>query len=78
MTTLVAISQSTAYRVRDQIVGCERCSEEAEIPLSWVLDEVTGRDGAETDYVLPEPLGCPRCFAGIEEQTLVETARRLR
>ena len=32
-----------------------------------VLDQVTGRDGAETDYVLSEPLTCPRCAGEVTE-----------
>ena len=27
---------------------------------------------SQTDYVLPEPFKCPRCFALIDEETLVE------
>jgi hypothetical protein len=70
--TVVAVSQATAHKVRSHLVNCEHCSEEAEIPLSWLLDEVTGRKGSGTDYVLAEPLKCPRCFREITEDTPVE------
>ena len=36
------------------------------------LDEVTGRSGAEVDYVLSEPAKCPKCFGEVTEKTLVE------
>jgi hypothetical protein len=74
MPTLVSISTRTALEVRAQILGCESCTDDAEIPLSWVLDDVTGRSGAETDYVylLSEPIKCPRCASEVTEETLVE------
>ena len=37
-----------------------------------LLDEVTGRDGAEVDYVLSESAKCPRCIGTITEKTFVE------
>ena len=74
MITLIAISHATALEAQHQILGCEACTEDAEIPLCWVLDQVTGRDGAETDYFLAEPLKCSRCAAAITEEALVEWA----
>ena len=68
MNTLIAVWHNTVRKVRTQIVGCEDCTEDAEIPLSWVLDAVTGRDGSETDYVLAEPLKCAQCFALTQSQ----------
>ena len=44
MTTLFAISKSTALEAQRQILGCEACTEDAEIRLCWILDRVTGRD----------------------------------
>ena len=35
---LVAISKATALEAQRQILGCEACTEEAEIPLCWILD----------------------------------------
>ena len=35
-TTLVAVSNATAYKVRAEIIGCERCSDGAEFPLPSV------------------------------------------
>ncbi len=72
MTILVAISKATALDTQRQVLGCETCTDDAEIPLNWILDRVTGRSGANSDYVLSEPLKCPRCIAAIREETLVE------
>ncbi len=38
--TLIAVSQSTLRKAQSAILGCEGCSEEAEIPFDWVLDDV--------------------------------------
>ena len=62
MTTLIAVSRATVLRAQSHILGCESFSPEAEIPFDWILDDVTGRDGAEVDYVLSEPAKCPKCF----------------
>ena len=56
----------------ERILGCEACSSEAEIPFDWVLDEVTGYDGSEVDYVLSEAGWCPKCLGAVSEETLVE------
>ena len=72
MTILFAISKATALEAPGQILGCEACTESAEIPLNWVLDRVTGRSGPTSDYVLSEALKCPGCAAVITEETLVK------
>jgi hypothetical protein len=71
---LIAVSGATIVKIREQISGCESCTEDAEIPLSRVMDGVTGRSGSVTDYVLSHPIRCPRCRAEITEETLVEWA----
>ena len=72
MITLIAVSKATLLRARQQILGCEACSPDAEIPFDWVLDDVAGlRDGSEVDYVLSEAARCPRCSAEVMEKTLV-------
>ena len=45
MITILAISRSTLLRAQPLILGCEACSPDAEIPLDWILDEVTSRSG---------------------------------
>ncbi len=66
--TLIAVPRATLLRAQSRILGCEACSEDAEIPFDWILDDVTGYDGSEVDYVLSEPAKCP----GVTEKTLVE------
>ncbi len=70
--TILALSRATLLRAQSQILGCEACSPDAEIPFDWILDDVTGRDGSEVDYVLSEPGKCPKCFGEVTEKTLVE------
>ena len=72
MITVFAISKTTALEGQRQILGCEACTEDAEIPLNLLLERVTGRSGVASDYVLSETLRCPRCAAAITEETLVE------
>ena len=73
MRAVIVVSEATAAEVQGQILGCERCAgPEAEFPLSWLLDSATGRDPARTDYILSEPMKCPRCSGEITEETLVE------
>ncbi len=69
---LLALSASTIRRAQESITSCEACNTEAELPFDWVLDEVTGCDGSNTDYFLTEPARCPRCGRGVIEKTLVE------
>ena len=55
------------------IKSCEQCNVDAEIPFDWILDCVTARDSAVTDYILEEPAKCPQCHREIFEKTLVES-----
>jgi hypothetical protein len=73
-STLVAVSRYTLLRARQEIVGCEFCTEQAAVPFSWVLDRVTDGIGAGTDYIMSEPVRCPRCTRSVFEETLVEWA----
>lgn len=73
-STLVAVSRYTLLRARQEIIGCEACSEQAVVPFSWVLDRVTDGVGAGTDYIMSEAIRCPRCTRSVFEQTLIEWA----
>lgn len=73
-STLVAVSRYTLLRARQEIVGCESCTDRAAIPFSWVLDRVTDGVGAGVDYIMSEPVRCPRCTRSVFEDTLVEWA----
>ena len=68
--TIFALSRATLLRAQSQILGCEACSSDAGIPFDWILDEVTGRSGADVDYVLSEPARCPRCCREVTEKTV--------
>ena len=41
-------------------------------PFDWLLDDVTGYDRSEVDYVLSEAARCPRGLGEVVEKTLVE------
>src|SRR5215813_8585100 len=64
-TTPIRVEPEMLRLAEQQIDGCEACSEDAEIPFDYVLDNVTGCDPEFTDYVLSEPARCPRCNAPI-------------
>jgi hypothetical protein len=70
---LVPVDADVIRRAEKLIEGCEHCHEDdADIPFDWILDKVTGRSGATTDYILMEPARCPTCKQEITEKTLVE------
>jgi hypothetical protein len=50
-------------RLSEKLIdGCEHCDLADAIvilPFDWILDKVTGRSGATTDYILTEPARCP-------------------
>ncbi len=70
---LVPVEADVIRQAEKLIDGCEHChDDDADIPFDWILDRVTGRSGATTDYILTEPARCPTCKHGINEKTLVE------
>jgi hypothetical protein len=71
-STLVAVSRYTLLRARQEIIGCESCTEQALVPFSWVLDRVTDTVGPGTDYIMSESVRCPRCTRSVYETTLIE------
>jgi len=56
------------------IDGCEACSEAAQMPFDYVLDDLTGSDPSVTDYMLEAPAKCLQCGCSITEKTLVDLA----
>ena len=70
---LVTVDPSTVRKAEHRIESCEHCHpDDAEIPFDWILDQVTGRRGSTTDYILVESARCPNCKDEITEKTLVE------
>ena len=75
-TTLVAVSVRTIRKAEAMIRTCWWCDRGADTSFCCLLDWVTERSGAETDYVMSEPARCPSCNAPVLEDTLVEWKRR--
>ena len=70
---LVLVDRETLVQARKLIFGCQACSPDAGIPFDSILDRVTGRDPAVTQYVFGEgTIKCPRCKTHLSESTLVE------
>jgi hypothetical protein len=72
---LVPVDADTIRRAEKLIDGCEHCHYEGVIvivPFDWILDKITGRSAATTDYILTEPARCPTCKHEITEKTLVQ------
>ena len=49
---VVLIDAATLQKAQRMIAGCEACSDTAETPFDYVLDQLTGSDPSITDYVL--------------------------
>jgi hypothetical protein len=65
-TRIVLVDSAKLRKAERMILSCEVCNpEEAEIPFDWVLDRVSGRSGATTDYVLEKPARCLQCGSEI-------------
>jgi hypothetical protein len=70
---LVPVDVNVIRQAEKLIDGCEHChGDDADIPFDWILDKVTGRSGATTDYILTEPARCPTCKHAIRDKTLIE------
>jgi hypothetical protein len=62
------IDSATLQKAQRMIAACEGCSETAQTPFDYILDELTGSDPSLTDYVLEVPARCLKCGAGITER----------
>jgi hypothetical protein len=71
---IVLIDAATLHKAQSVLSGCEACSDTAELPFDYILDQLTGNDPAVTDYVLERPALCLQCGAAIDEKTLVALA----
>ena len=69
---VVLISSDTAAFAQNEVIGCEGCTGDADIPFDWMLDLITGLDPCTTDYLLEAPVRCPYCRWEITEKTLIE------
>jgi hypothetical protein len=68
---IVLIDESAIQQAEDLISACQTCSPEAELTLDYLLDSLTGRNPAVTEYLLRRPARCPRCRAEVTEKTPV-------
>jgi hypothetical protein len=56
------VDTATLRLAEEQVYACEACTpDSSDVPFDYVLDQITGCNPEETDYVLPEPARCPRC-----------------
>jgi len=70
-TNVVLVDDATLAEAQNFITGCEQCVPYAEMTFDYILDEVTKRDPAETEYVLCRPAKCPRCNHEVTEKTFI-------
>jgi len=68
---VVFIDEATLIEAQDLIVGCEHCSDGAELLFDQILDAVTGCDPSTTEYVICHPAKCGFCHREVMEKTLV-------
>ena len=71
--SLVTVDADAVHRAEKMIDSCEHCHpDDAQIPLDWILDRVTGKNPVTTDYILTEGARCPTCKHEITEKTLID------
>jgi hypothetical protein len=69
---VVPVDADVIRRAEKMIGGCENCHlDDADVTFDWILDKVTRRSGATTDYILTEPARCPTCGREVTEKTFV-------
>lgn len=56
--------------------ACEFCEKESQTPFDYILDELTGAEPTETQYLFCRPAHCPQCQHTILEKTLVFSVTR--
>ena len=71
---IVLIDTATLHKAQSVLSGCEACSDTAQLPFDYILDELTGYDPSVTDYILEMPATCSECGATMNAKTLVDLA----
>ena len=69
---IILVCSAAVSELQRLLIGCQTCSDDAELPFDAILHRVTGNDPSLTNYVLEHPANCPRCRSEITEKTLVE------
>jgi hypothetical protein len=67
---LITVQQSAAADARSELTGCERCTDDAQIPFDWILRDVMHREGMY-EFILQVPVTCPKCLGRVHEKTRV-------
>ena len=68
---IVLVDEATVLDIQRCVCGCEHCAENAAISFDYLLDALTDRDPAITEYLMYSPAKCQTCSANITEKTLV-------
>jgi hypothetical protein len=68
---LVLIHVATLHKAQGMILGCEACSESAEMPFENILDQLNGSNPTVTDYIFDSQVRCLQCGAAIKNKALV-------
>ena len=71
-TDVVTVDQNALAKAQSMLAGCEECTADAEIPFDWILDRLSGKNPAVTDYVMEAPIRRQFCGSPITEKTLVD------
>ena len=71
-TVLFTASGEVLAVAQRKLLGCESCSNDAEVPFKCLLDQVMVFSGVHTDYIIAERLTCPWCGGQITEETLLD------
>jgi hypothetical protein len=68
---VVFIDEPTLREAQSYISACEHCCDSAELPFDQLLDAITGRDPAVTEYVICHAAKCAGCNRDVMEKTLI-------
>ena len=68
---IVLVDEATLDEAEILVVGCEVCSDDPQLLFDQLLDAVTGRDPATTEYLLCRTARCCFCQSEVTEKTLV-------
>ena len=72
LTELVLVDSDTVVCAAREVIGCQGCSPDANVPFEWLLDLMTGHDPLSADYLMETPAICSYCGRKIGEKTLIE------
>ena len=69
---VVTVDVDQVREAERRIEGCEHCHpDESDLPLDWLLEEVTGRTGM-VEFLMSVTAKCPNCTHPLNEKTFVQ------